>query len=386
MDYRAEMDLSAGSHALAAAERVIQRTDREHPADAVLRLEARSRRSVSREEAGQISRSVFTYYRWRGWLDLSQPLHRQIRHALDLADQFAANPSSFPDGELVARCVPDWIQNEMNVTPGLARSFQSPPQLWLRARPGCGPSLAMKLGDCRTFGEGALADSLVYDGSQDLFQSQQFHAGEFELQDISSQAVGLVCAPAPGETWWDACAGEGGKMLHLSDLMRNQGLIWASDRAEWRLRRLKRRTARARVFNYRKAIWDGGSKLPTKTKFDGILVDAPCSGTGTWQRNPHARWTLRPEDLKELSELQLRLLTHAGSALKPRGKLVYSVCSLARSETVGVVDAFGRAGSDLCPLMFSNPLASGGGESSQLWLHPQEFGGNGMFIACWSRR
>jgi len=66
-------------------------------------------------------------------------------------------------------------------------------------------------------------------------------------------------------------------------------LIWASDRADWRLKNLKRRAARAKAFNYRAVLWNGVEKLPTKTKFDGVLVDAPCSGTGTWQRNPHAR-------------------------------------------------------------------------------------------------
>src|SRR5436305_4189145 len=85
-----------------------------------------------------------------------------------------------------------------------------------------------------------LANILRYDGEEDLFRTPEFHAGEFEIQDICSQLVGLLCAPKPGETWWDACAGEGGKTLHLSDLMENKGLIWACDRAEWRLQKLLR--------------------------------------------------------------------------------------------------------------------------------------------------
>jgi hypothetical protein len=85
---------------------------------------------------------------------------------------------------------------------------------------------------------------LEYRGTQDLFRTPEFHKGSFELQDINSQAVGIICEPKPGETWWDACAGEGGKLLHLSELMENKGLIWASDRVEWRLKKLKQRTAR----------------------------------------------------------------------------------------------------------------------------------------------
>ena len=200
------------------------------------------------------------------------------------------------------------------------RALQTEPRLWLRARRGQGRALAEKLGDCRAFGEGPLADTLEYRGRSDLFRTTEFHAGEFELQDISSQAVGLICAPRPGENWWDACAGEGGKTLHLSDLMENQGLIWASDRAGVASGEAKRRAARARVFNYRAVAWDGGPRLPTKTKFDGVLVDAPCSGIGTWQRNPHARWTTTAQDVKELSEVQTQMLLNAAAGVKPGGK------------------------------------------------------------------
>src|SRR5690606_4715628 len=133
---------------------------------------------------------------------------------------------------------------------------------------------------------------------------------------------------------------EGGKTLHLSALMQNKGLIWASDRAEWRLRSLKRRTGRAQVFNYRAAAWDGGPKLPTKTKFDGVLVDAPCSGVGTWQRNPHARWTTTENDVRELAEIQKRLLTNVAPNVKPGGKLIFAVCTLTRAETTEVVEQF----------------------------------------------
>src|SRR6185295_17316743 len=128
------------------------------------------------------------------------------------------------------------------------------------------------------------------------------------------------------------CAGEGGKTMHLSALMENKGLIWASDRAAWRLKNLKRRAARAKVFNFRSELWDGGAKLPTKTKFDGILVDAPCSGVGTWQRNPHARWTTTLDDVRELGAVQLQLLDRVAGSLKPEGRLIYSVCTLTRTE------------------------------------------------------
>jgi len=229
-----------------------------------------------------------------------------------------------------------------------------------------------------------------YIGSRDLYLTPQFHAGVFEIQDLASQLVSHACAPRPGETWWDACAGEGGKLLHLADLMENKGVIWATDRNERRLAVLKRRAGRAQLFNYRTASWDGSAKLPTKTKFDGILVDAPCSGVGTWQRNPHSRWTTEPRDVKEMAATQLALLNHVASSLKPKGRIVYSVCTLTRTETTAVADAFSAAHPELRPWpLFGEAQVTESGsssaDSSRLFLWPHELNANGMFIAGWQK-
>ncbi len=163
-------------------------------------------------------------------------------------------------------------------------------------------------------------------------------------------------------------------------------MIRASDRAPWRLQRLKRRAARARVFNYRTALWDGGQKLPTRTKFDGVLVDAPCSGIGTWQRNPHARWTATAQDVKELSALQGQLLANVAPAVTPGGKLIYAVCTLARSETIAVVEGFEGRPLGFERLPTPHPLESSSSPRAEFDLWPQHFGGNGMFIATWVRK
>ncbi len=184
-----------------------------------------------------------------------------------------------------------------------------------------------------------------------------------------------------GETWWDACAGEGGKALHLSDLMGNKGLVWTTDRSERRLALLKRRAARAGMFNYRSAVWTGAGGAPFRTKCDGVLVDAPCSGVGTWQRNPHARWTTSPDDVRELTMVQSALLERAAPSVKPGGRLVYSVCTLTRSETAVVADGFSAAHADFEP--WPLPIARAG---SRLTLLPQDLDANGMFIAGWIRK
>jgi len=345
----------------------------------------KSARGLSRNDAGIISRSVFIYYRWRGWLDENTPLPNAIRHALELDRAFQSNEREFPVEEM-HRAIPSWISSEMTVTPEWLRSLQREPNLWLRARPGAGRELACQLGHCSPAGGGWPDEILRYQGSQDLFRTPEFHRAEFELQDISSQIVGTLCDPRPGEIWWDACAGEGGKTLHLADLMASKGCVWASDRAEWRLRRLKLRAARAKVFNYRVASWDGGATLPTKTKFDGILMDAPCSGIGTWQRNPHARWTTTLQDVKELEAVQKRLLDHAAPALKPGGRLIYSVCTLARSETHDVAEAFGQRHGEMADLTLETPRARQGGAGEYVELLPQEIGGNAMYVRGWLKR
>ena len=361
------------------AERIIVACSREYPADRALRELLKAGDEMMPSDARAVSRTVFQYFRWRGWLDLDAPLNLQIRKARELAEGFAADPASFSDASLVGRVAPDWLREEMEITPAWARAIQAEPKLWLRAQPGQGADLVEKLGAARLERK-LLPDAVHYKGEEDLFQRREFHAGEFEIQDIASQAVGWICAPRPGETWWDACAGEGGKTLHLSALMGNKGLIWASDRAAWRLKNLRRRAARARVFNFRSAPWDGGARLPTRTRFDGVLLDAPCSGVGTWQRNPHARWTTTPLDVKELSEIQRRLLAAVAPSVKPGGKLFYSVCTLTRSETTGVMEDFNsRSAADF------EPLADRDFVSSKL-IQPQDLGGNGMFIAGWRRR
>jgi 16S rRNA (cytosine967-C5)-methyltransferase len=166
--------------------------------------------------------------------------------------------------------------------------------------------------------------------------------------------------------------------------MNNKGLVWASDRAEWRLKKLKRRAARSGIFNYRSRVWDGSPAPPTKTKFDGVLLDAPCSGVGTWHRNPHARWTTTLQDVQELRALQLKLLSVAAAALKPGGKLVYAVCTLTPDETTTVVETFQTQFPTFTPLPFPNPLLPDSKPAATLTLLPQDHFGNGMFIAAWT--
>jgi len=117
-----------------------------------------------------------------------------------------------------------------------------------------------------------------------------------------------------------------------------------------------------------------------------VLLDAPCTGLGTWQRNPHARWTTTLEDVRELAAAQQRLLASVAPALKPGGRLLYAVCTLTQAETEGVAAEFERSLPDFEPFPVPNPHASGETGKARVWLWPEETDGSGMFIAAWRRK
>jgi 16S rRNA (cytosine967-C5)-methyltransferase len=383
------------------------------PADAALRAYFAKNRRLNSAVRRQITRAFFSYYRWREWLDPRSSWQKKIADATALQDRFEAKAESIKVEALRARAVPAWLASEVEVPRETLQQWQREAALWLRPRIGQTSTVAQALGSTERADAAALdrvglkrdANSeiaaLRYTGSHDLFTTAGFQDGLFEIQDLASQLVGYACAPKSGETWWDACAGEGGKTLHLADLMGGKGVTWATDRSERRLETLKRRTSRAKVFNYRIALWDGSAKLPTKTKFDGVLLDAPCSGVGTWQRNPHARWTTSLKDVQELAAVQTKMLNAIAPALKPGGRLVYAVCTLTRSETKAVADAFTASHAEFEPVaVFPKNSEAKAGLSSpacslqetdlfndtQLTIWPHLLNANGMFIAAWRKK
>jgi 16S rRNA (cytosine967-C5)-methyltransferase len=361
------------------------------PADAALREYLPGHRTLGAVGKRSVSRAVFAYFRWLNWLEKEESAQSRIVRALDLQARFDRDSSSIKAEALAARAVPGWLAAEMELAPAYLRSLQGEPALWIRAKAGGAARLARDLGDCgppafpASLHAPPSLSALRYRGTKDLHREPGFQSGSFEIQDLSSQLVGHACDPRPGETWWDACAGEGGKALHLSDLMGNKGLIWTTDRSERRLGVLRKRAARAGMFNYRAAVWTGVASAPFRTKCDGVLVDAPCSGVGTWQRNPHARWTTSINDVRELTMVQEALLARAAPSVKPGGRLIYAVCTLTRSETSVIADGFQAAHPDFEPS--SLPIAGKQGPgASRISIFPQDLGSNGMFIAAWRRR
>ena len=174
-----------------------------------------------------------------------------------------------------------------------------------------------------------------------LFNTKAFQEGLFELQDEGSQLLGLMVEPQPKERIVDFCAGAGGKTLELAALMQNKGTIYACDVSSGRLDRLKPRLTRAGADNIQRlAIRDehDANLKRLKDSADAVLVDAPCSGTGTLRRNPDIKW--RPVDLADLAAQQRSILDAASRLVKPDGRLVYATCSLLDEENAAITAAF----------------------------------------------
>ena len=336
----------------------------------------------------EVSLIVFQYFRWLGLVDDKEPVISRIQRADELSGKFLSDPQTFGAEQLRA-LVPEWLYDQMTVTDDWIRSIQHLPSLWVRFRREAEKSVDTLDGPLMPESPSPGRGAYEYVGEADLFHTPEFRDGAFEIQDLSSQWVGFFCDPKPGETWWDVCSGEGGKFLDLADRMENRGLIWVTDRSEWRLKRLKHRAARAKVFNYRSRLADISRGVPFKVKFDGVIVDAPCSGIGTWHRNPDARWTTIPEDIVELADLQKSILKNAAAQVKAGGRLIYAVCTLATKETVEIADWFDAEMPGFEPLNLPDPgletHSAWPSSNSRRWLGGAIGEGNGMFIAAWRR-
>lgn len=174
-----------------------------------------------------------------------------------------------------------------------------------------------------------------------VFQTEAFKNGMFEVQDASSQLVAEFLNVEPGMRVVDACAGAGGKTLHIASLMENKGQIIALDIYKNKLDELKRRAKRNGAFNIETRAIDS-TKVIKKLydKADRVLIDAPCSGLGVLRRNPDAKWKLEPEFIENIKKTQEEILQQYSKIVKPGGQLVYATCSVLPSENQEQVKKF----------------------------------------------
>ena len=247
--------------------------------------------------------------------------------------------------------MPDWLAEKLLAQFGEAETIQlsealnRPAQVGIRvnALRTTRDELAAKLAE-----EGNPCEPMPYspiglqrDKRGPLFNTEAFREGLFELQDEGSQLLALMTEAAPKQKVVDFCAGAGGKTLALAAMMQNTGTLNAYDVAVNRLEKMKPRLARAGAYNAQAfPIRDEHEAILKKYAgtADAVLVDAPCSGTGTLRRNPDIKW--RPIDLGMLTKLQASILEQAAKLVKPGGRLVYATCSLLDEENSAITAAF----------------------------------------------
>jgi 16S rRNA (cytosine967-C5)-methyltransferase len=216
-------------------------------------------------------------------------------------------------------------------------------------------------------------------GEADVTKSDSYLRGRVEIQDLGSQLLLETIGLEPGGRWLDACAGAGGKSLQLARLLGPQGSVDAHDIRPAALEELKLRATRAQIENLRTLA------RVDAAVYDGVLVDAPCSGSGTWRRSPHLKWVTTPELIAERAALQQSLLAQFAAHVRPGGRLVYATCSLSHRENEDIVQAFLAAhpGFEPAPLARTFGFTPSG---AGLTILPARHDTDGFYVASLRRR
>lgn len=205
-------------------------------------------------------------------------------------------------------------------------------------------------------------DALKVNHYVNLFKSQSFQEGLFEVQDAGSQCIAPFLQVEPGMRVIDACAGTGGKSLHLATLMKNKGRLISMDVAEWKLEEFKMRARRAGVHNFETKVIESAKTIKRHhNSADRLLLDVPCSGLGVLKRNPDAKWKLKPDYINRLLVVQQQILSDYAWMIKPGGMLVYSTCSVLPSENANQVTTFLSKNSDYFELVEEKSLLPSAG-------------------------
>lgn len=379
-----------------------------HPADRVLLRFFKNRRELGSRDRRFLSEAFFSLFRWRGWttgLELTPLQAATLSWQLDQVELHPALNASnkgwvslggktldekrdalqawFPDAdgfEKSSLVFPEFGEHA-DLPAGQEDAFyetlQQRPPAWLRLRT---PTFENVLAEAEVAFEkhARIADVVSISGGTGL--THLGHAGKYEVQDIASQAVALIAAPDAGGDWWDACAGAGGKALQLADLIGRDGKVFATDVRPEALQECKKRARADGISNVRIQEHNLADDAPFTKEFDGVLVDAPCSGWGTWSRNPDARWRSDPRDPAQKRNMQLRMLNNATACVKSGGLLIFAVCTFTKEETVEVTERFLADHEQFALEPFENPL-SGEPCDGALQIWPWEGPGDGMYIA-----
>lgn len=233
---------------------------------------------------------------------------------------------------------------------------------------------ALAAEEIETFDDKNVPTALILTHRKNVFMTKAFKDGLFEVQDRASQLVAPFLHVEPGHRVIDACAGAGGKSLHLAALLKNKGKIISMDIHEWKLKELRTRAARGGVDVIEARVIENAKTIKRlEGSADRVLLDVPCSGLGVVRRNPDTKWKLTLEEVNRLQKLQAEILNDYSKMTKKGGLLVYATCSILPSENEKQVEKF---------------LAAHGGEwtlEEQLRIDPDQDRGDGFFAARFRR-
>lgn len=388
--------------AIIATLKTIFQEDR--PADKVLEQTLKSNRKWGARDRRFIAESVYDIVRWYRRLQVvaeqfsrSKDLIRPIvgvYGALHDWDQIPAGMEKsiiLPEWNktksavrAIKSSIPDWLdelgESELgsNWTKEIeALNEKAPVDLRANSLKGTASqvkeALLAEAIDCREVS--GFPDLVSLNVRKNVFATEAFKQGLFEVQDRSSQRVARFLDPKPGDRVVDACAGAGGKTLHLSALMQNKGRVIALDIHEWKLAELLKRARRAGAQNLETRVIDTTKVVKRlEASADRLLLDVPCTGLGVLRRNPDTKWKLTSDAHKQVRELQRDILARYSRIIKPGGHFVYSTCSLLPSENLQQIEWF---------------LENFGSEFELLehWsVLPSEDSGDGFFAAKLKRK
>ncbi|MDD3375071.1 MAG: RsmB/NOP family class I SAM-dependent RNA methyltransferase [Candidatus Omnitrophica bacterium] len=251
--------------------------------------------------------------------------------------------------------VPEWFRKEIKDDDlrSMIEPFQKRPPIWIRVQNNAEEIVFKELknlGIDLAQHEGISNAFKLSTSKLNLKDIESYQNGLFEIQDLASQCLGLACGVSADQSWWDVCAGAGGKSLLLADQMKGQGKIVATGNRE----EIKKRATRANFKNI--CITDLDKIVLSQHSFDGVLVDAPCSCTGTWRRNPDLRWTSLRNVCEQSACVQKEILEFAFKKVKPGGVLVYATCSLSVQENEDIVSHFLKTSPEFALEDFFHPL------------------------------
>jgi 16S rRNA (cytosine967-C5)-methyltransferase len=283
---------------------------------------------------------------------------------------------------VTSELLPDWFPAQSpsgSVSPNLDVLHTRAP-LWLRLQ-AASPDLVFEEFKGRGWTwhtSPVLPSAIELAGEVDVTGTESFKRGQIEIQDIGSQLLLPAVGPQPGKRWLDACAGAGGKTLQLARLLGANGAVVAHDIRPAALAELGERARRASLANITISTEPAGL-------YDGVLVDAPCTGTGTWRRSPHLKWCTTLADVQDAALRQKELLSRFCSHVAPGGLLVYATCSLCQEENQRVIESFLKDHVDFMPLSYAREFGAERGATG-LTFWPAIHDSDGFFVAALQRR